>query len=213
MKILQGFAVAFALLAFTSPLFAASPSPHLVPTPKQLKLFGGTLPLKPDARIVAAANELKPLAEVLRGDLVKLTGLNMTVAEGAGQPGDIVLAIDASLNAGAERHWPHNISVSDRVDITGGDYNAVAMGTATLLQMLEIGEDGVRVPRLSIHDWSAAEYPGLMLDVARQNNTLQDVRRLHRPLPALQGALFPIAPERHGERHVSLEGLSQVGRA
>ena len=65
------------------------------------------------------------------------------------------------------------------------------------------GPDGIDVPRLSLSDYSAAEYPGLMLDVARQNNTLQDVRNcvelcrlykvryLHLHLNDMESFMFP----------------------
>jgi hypothetical protein len=168
--------VTLALTAVASTSFAAPAALHLVPTPKEVKLSGGALTLTPAARIIAAAGELKPLAEVLQGELLKLTGLKLAVAEGAAQPGDIVLTLDGSLKSTEAQHWPHRIAVADRVEITGGDYNAVALGTATLVQLLQVGGGGASVPRLSISDCSAAEYPGVMLDVARQNNTLQDVR-------------------------------------
>lgn len=114
-----------------------------------------------------------------------------------------MLSIDNSLRTGDARHWPYTLAVADRVRIDGRDYNAAAMGTATLLQLLEIGPNRIDVPRISLSDFSAAEYPGLMLDVARQNNTLQDVRNcvelcrlykvryLHLHLNDMESFMFP----------------------
>ena len=175
MKTVRLFAVFLALTAFIAPT-AAHAAPHLVPTPKQIKLSGGALALSPASRIVAASADLKPLAEVLHGEVMKLTGLNLAVAEGAAQSGDIVLALDGSLKDSDTQHWPHRITVADKAEVAGGDYNSVALGTATILQLLEVDGDRVSVPQLTISDYSAAAYPGMMLDVARQNNTLQDVR-------------------------------------
>jgi hypothetical protein len=202
LKTIQLLAISLALTTAVSSA-AAQPALHLVPTPKQIKVSGGALHLAPSARIVAAVGELKPLAEVLRGDLLKLAGLKLSVSEGTARPGDIVLKLDGGLTAADARFWPHRITVADGIEIAGGDYNGVAIGTATLLQLLEIDAGVVRVPRLSISDYSAAEYPGLMLDVARQNNTLQDVRNcidlcrlykvryLHLHLNDMESFMFP----------------------
>ena len=176
MKTMQYLAVPLALSTIAATVAAAPPMMHLVPTAKHVRVAEGMLLLRPSARIVATVDKLKPLAEVLRGELLRLTGLRLAVTGGTGASGDIVLAIDRSLAAVEGRHWPHRIIVGDRVEIAGCDYNAAALGTATLLQFFNADGGAVRVPRLSINDWSAAEYPGLMLDVARQNNTLQDVR-------------------------------------
>jgi hypothetical protein len=190
---LKHFAFAFALatlLAGQTKTFASAdstePAVHLIPTPKEIELSGGSLQLGANSRIVATTKELVPLAAVLRGELLNLSGLDLPVATGLGTSGDIVLRIDASLPAGPARNWPYTIAIPDRVVITGRDYVATAMGTATLLELLEIGPKAaqahsanaprIRVPQLSLADHSAAEYPGMMLDVARQNNRLQDVR-------------------------------------
>ncbi len=176
MKTIRHIAAILFLTAAATAAAAAQPALHLVPTPKEVKTSGGTFVLKPSARIIAENAELKPLAEVLRGEVLRLTGLNLAVADGAGTAGDIVLAIDRSVASGERRHWPHRVTIGERVEIVGCDYNAAALGTATLLQLLNLDAGAVRASRLSINDWSAAEYPGMMLDVARQNNTLQDVR-------------------------------------
>ena len=170
------FIIALTLAAFAVPSLGQTAAIHLVPTPKVIQTAAGALVLEPGSRIVATTAELQPLADVLNGEILRLTGLDLRPATGAGGPGDVVLTIDRSLSADRARHWPCTVAIDDRVKITGADYNSVAMGTATLLQLVKADGAKVEVPRLSLCDYSAAEYPGLMLDVARQNNTLQDVR-------------------------------------
>ena len=169
------FIIALTLAAFAVPSLGQTAAIHLVPTPKVIQTAAGALVLEPGSRIVATTAELQPLADVLNGEILRLTGLDLRPATGAGGPGDIVLTIDRSLTADRARHWPYTVAIADRIEVTGADYNAVAMGTATLLQLLRAPGARSASPS-SLRDYSAAEYPGLMLDVARQNNTLQDVR-------------------------------------
>ena len=176
MKILNHLVFTAALAVSIAPAPAQQPAIHLVPTPKEIKVTEGRLELKPGAQIAVSAKELMPLATVLSGELLKVAGLKLPAAEGPGRPGDIVLKIDKTLPTGEARHWPHTVTVAERIEVTGLDYNAVAMGTSTLLQLIEVAASGASMPRLALSDYSVAEYPGLMLDVARQNNTLQDVR-------------------------------------
>ena len=148
----------------------------LLPTPKEIKVSGGELELTGSARIVAASKEMVPLAAVLSGEIQNLTALKLATAEGQSQRGDIVLKIDPSLTDAEARHWPHTLTIADDVQAAGGDYNAVAMATSSLLQLLQVKGQSVTLPKLTLSDSSAAEYPGVMLDVARQNNTPADVR-------------------------------------
>jgi len=154
----------------------ADESISLLPTPKEIKVSGGMLELKSSAKIVAASRELAPLAAVLSGEIQNLTGLKLATAEGQGRPGDVVLKLDPSLAGGEAKNWPHTLTVGDDVQAVGGDYNAVALATSSILQLLQVKGQTVALPKLTLSDYSAAEYPGVMLDVARQNNTLADVR-------------------------------------
>ena len=70
------------------------PDLHLIPWPKTLELGAGHMQLSTDSRIVAGEEQLKPLAEVLSGEIALLTGLKLKAATGPSRPGDIVLQID-----------------------------------------------------------------------------------------------------------------------
>lgn len=147
----------------------------LVPWPKAVKAESGTLELKPSARIVVAAKELQPLGAVLAEEIGRLCGRQLAVTAGDGAAGDIVLALDPSL--AAEGHFfAHTLKAADRVDVKGADYAAVAHGTASLLQLLRWDGKTLAVPRVELSDYSPAAYPGLMVDVARQYNSLDDLR-------------------------------------
>ncbi|MCY2929836.1 MAG: family 20 glycosylhydrolase [Planctomycetota bacterium] len=150
----------------------------LLPTPKEIKVSGGVLDLPPSARIVAASKELVPLAAVLSDDIRNVTGVALPTAQGEGKPGDVVLRIDPALVGGEAKHWPHTLTVADDVQAVGGDYNAVALATSSIVQLVRAKGQALSMPKLALSDYSAAEYTGVMLDVARQGNTLADVRNL-----------------------------------
>ncbi|MCY2930752.1 MAG: family 20 glycosylhydrolase [Planctomycetota bacterium] len=160
----------------------------LLPWPKSVQLAGGELALKPGGRIVADDPALAPLAAVLRAELLAVTGLDFKVAPGPARPGDVVLTINKNLQAGQDilmvkarqvvrtREGAYRLTVKDRVSIEGFDYRAVAEGTATLLQAFAVKGAAVSLPAMTVDDWPHADYTGAMVDVARQDNTIQDLQ-------------------------------------
>src|SRR5215469_7828573 len=96
---------AVALAAFGGVSGAAGPADthpdlHLIPWPKSLHAAGGHLQLTAESRVVAGEDRLRPLAEVLAGEIALLTGLKLRVATGEGRAGDVVLRIDKTIRAG-----------------------------------------------------------------------------------------------------------------
>lgn len=154
----------------------------LLPTPKVLKVDGGSIPLTVANRIVATDPKLQPLAEILSGEILLITKLKLAVAAGDPKAGDIVLKINSKLRADTDiwtvkgqdvlqvRDYAHTIAVTDMTVVEGWDYRAVCEGTATLLQALQLDGDKVSVPKMTLKDWPHADYTSTMPDVARQLN-------------------------------------------
>ena len=182
--------------AFLSPLLTSGAdvlstnSPlNLLPWPKSVSMATGSVRIGDSSRIVAMQPELKPLAEILREELRLVVGLNLTVAAAPARAGDIVLGIDRQLRAGEEilsvskgevvrtRDGAHRLTAQNGVVIEGFDYRAVAEGTATLLQAVTRFEKFAVLPAMTIHDWPHADFTGVMLDVARQANSIEDIKR------------------------------------
>ncbi|MCY2924338.1 MAG: family 20 glycosylhydrolase [Planctomycetota bacterium] len=173
----------------TRPASEASPL-KLIPWPKSVKLDGGELTLRPGGRIVASDSRLAPLAAVLHEELLAVAGLNFPPAPGPAKPGDVVLAINERLQAGQDiltvkdrqvvrtRQGASRLSVKDKVTVEGYDYRAVAEGTATLLQALVCKGGVAAVPAMTIDDWPHADYTGAMVDVARQENSIADLKQM-----------------------------------
>src|SRR5262249_134174 len=119
------------LLGFLGLSTAADPADkypglNLIPWPRSVQLAEGRMRLTADSRIVAAQKELGPLAEVLAGEIALLTGLKLKVVSAADQPGDIVLTMNKTIQAGEpilalrnrhlvkSREGAHRLSIGDR---------------------------------------------------------------------------------------------------
>jgi hexosaminidase len=154
----------------------------LLPTPKVLKVDGGSIPLTAENRIVATDPKLKPLTGILSDEILLITKVRLATADDEPKAGDIVLRINPKLRADTDiwtvkgqdvvqvRDYAHTITVTDRTVVEGWDYRAVCEGTATLLQALQLDGDKVSVPKMTVNDWPHADFTGTMADCARQPN-------------------------------------------
>jgi len=151
---------------------AAPAQPAFVPWPKTLEMHEGALTLGATSRILAVTPALEPLAKILAEEIRLQTGL--TLATGAGQPGagDIGIALDPAL-----KDEQHRLVVSDRATVQGGTYVGAGMGTATLLQAIRIDNGQVPLPKITVLDEPAMKYTGMMLDIARQTNSIETLQQ------------------------------------
>ncbi len=84
----------------------------------------------------------------------------------------IMLSIDSSLKGEA-----YSLDIDKTFNVRGGDYNAVALGTVTLLQALTFDAGGVTAPKLNVNDHPAFAYRGLMLDCARVHHGIDNLKQ------------------------------------
>ena len=68
--------------------------------------------------------------------------------------------------------------MADTAGVAAGNYAAVALGTATLLQSLAVRGGEVGLPRMSLQDEPPAEFRGLMIDVARKYHSIESLKDL-----------------------------------
>jgi hypothetical protein len=166
------------------------PDLHLIPWPKALKPGTGHMRLTAESRIVAGEKQLKPLAEVLADEVATLTGLKLEVATGDSRAGDIVLKINKALKADEQilvlrnrepartTDGAHAVTINEQAVVEGFDYRATAEGSSTLLQLLGKTENGARLAKVAIKDWPHADFCGVMLDVARQDHSIDDIKKV-----------------------------------
>jgi len=145
---------------------------NLVPWPKSVEVNRGVLILNQDSRIVAEDPILLPLAKVLSDEVYLASALRLEALAGFGRPGDIVLTMSADRNIES-----YTLDINEMAVIQGGSYDAVALGTVTLLQAI-ISEGGkVTLPRMVIVDDPDVEYRGLMIDTARNFRPIESLKQ------------------------------------
>ena len=110
------------------------------------------------------------MANLIKGDIAKYTGLNLSVRSGTGASGDIELQLNGGL---AEESYTLNID--SKVNITGKNYRAAVWGTSTFLQVLNC--DG-SARKIQVSDSPDTNYRGLMVDLARQWHTTRDIEEI-----------------------------------
>lgn len=165
------------LLVCASPGRAAAASgaepPYLVPWPRMLSTSPGSMPLAASGRIIAAEPQLLPLAGILSDEIFAAHALRLTAAAG-GTPrtGDIILRLGKDL-----RREDHTLRIGTQAVVQGANYNAVAMGTVTLLQAIRNRQGQLSLPLLTITDGPALEYCGTMLDIARKPYSIETLKR------------------------------------
>ena len=156
------------MLAVVASLVLA-PKLALIPWPRKVVLKGGSVAIGPGSRIGWREPRLKPLAKILSDEIETAAGIRLAPTSGRAQ---IELAIDTKL--ARDRY---TVSAKDRIEIEGGGYQAVAMGTATLLQALRLENGRLTIPKLEIEDRPASDYRGLMVDVARQYHSIGEIEQ------------------------------------
>lgn len=175
-SILRAFVSVVILAAFSQAAFAApkaEDSLKIVPWPKSVTMQGGAVTLTDASRVTAANDKLMPLAKVLAEEISTVTGLKIAPASGAGKAGDIALELDPQLKGES-----YILNVGDRTLVRGANYGAAAMGTVTLLQSLQTEGGKVTLPRMTISDQPKADFRGLMVDVARQFHSIDNLKQI-----------------------------------
>jgi hexosaminidase len=144
---------------------------NIVPLPKSLILGTKRIPL--GDRIIPESPELRPLAQIVSEEIEKLTGKRLTVEKRTAHTGDIVLRLAPGLKGEA-----YTIEVKRAATVRGGNYAAVAQGTVSLLQALDLAGSQPGWPQMSVKDEPVANYRGLMIDAARQWHSVGALKQL-----------------------------------
>ena len=145
---------------------------NFIPWPRKVEFDQGQLRLN-TARIVASTPALLPLAKVLAEEIAATTRLKLPALSGPAKPGDIVLTLDSSIKGEAYR-----VRVGVQAIVSGGNYAAIAMGTVSLLQAISGQGASAVLPRVRLDDSPDKSYRGLMVDVARQYHSIDNLKQI-----------------------------------
>jgi hexosaminidase len=162
---------------------------YLIPWPKTVTMGSGDFSVTSSTRIVAEHASLLPLAQVMAKDFFMATGLTLTTLQGTAQAGDIALRINVILTGEA-----YTLEVNgSNIVLSGGNYQAAAWASVTLLQALNTTGTPVKVPQMLIADQPAAPLRSVMWDIGRffhPLETLYEFVDLHRMYKVTHMHLF-----------------------
>lgn len=148
--------------------------PMIIPTPVEVTMGTGVMPITDGTRIVATDPALGPLAAVLAEEIRLVTQVKPTVVtSGPAKAGDIELLL---AEAGEEEAY--RLIVGETVKIEARTYQGLAYGTTTLVQALTRTPDGWVLPRMTLADEPAKPYRGVLIDVARRWNSPRALRQV-----------------------------------
>ncbi|MBS1700799.1 MAG: family 20 glycosylhydrolase [Armatimonadetes bacterium] len=152
-------------------LFAwqTSPRPKVVPMPP-LASQGAAQMFLPTETTISCGKGLERIGPVLAAEAKEAFGVTWKVE--TEQSGTIRLKIDKTM-APEEYH----LTIGAHAIIEGGSYQAVAMATATLLQVVRPFKTGLVLPLNVIEDKPASAYRGLMIDVARKYHSIETLKQ------------------------------------
>ncbi|MCE7995778.1 MAG: family 20 glycosylhydrolase [Roseivirga sp.] len=145
----------------------------IVPIPSEGVFDSQALVFSAQSQIYAEGPELRPLINLFVEELKSVTGLSLSIAENQGTHVDLIFAIDTELAADE-----YKISVTDKIAVSGGSYQALAMARSTLHQLAFDHEGSLAFPIMSISDTPTTKYRGLMIDLARQWHTVETIKSL-----------------------------------
>lgn len=147
-------------------------APAIVPVPKVYEAANGSLKLPETILFYAAQEELSPLYEVLREELKSLYQVNLQQADQRSEA-HISLLLEPTY-----QQEEYQVLVGEHVNVTGGSYRAVAMGTVSALQSIRQEQNVLYLQKGLVRDLPDAAFRGLMIDVARQQHEVEVLKQL-----------------------------------
>lgn len=148
------------------------PEAGLIPQPVSVTRGDGNYKLK-SGMTVSADSSLEPVANYLTEALRSSSALQLETAPGA-ETGNI------NLRIGLDDPNPeaYTLTVDSRgITIRGASPRGVAMGIATLRQLVPVDPTDSRIPYITVSDSPRFEWRGMHLDVSRHFYTVDQVKR------------------------------------
>jgi hexosaminidase len=142
-----------------------------IPSVKSFKAGSNTLNI-PQEVSIQADESLATEADLLITFLQEQFGISGTKKKDAGL---IRLRIDATVESAEGYHLRIN---NNQIEISGAQAAGVFYGTQTLLQLIKEKDGQLNVPALDIRDAPAYDYRGIHLDVGRNFQSIETLKRM-----------------------------------
>jgi len=149
----------------------------ITPTPISMEEAEGSFSFEEAVKIYLSDDSLEPEARFLQAMLNENHGITTTVEPAPSEPVDgILLVLEESIT----RPEGYSLLVgSERIVIGGSDRAGVFYGVQSLRSLIaNRGSDALSIPGTIIEDSPAFEYRGMHLDVARNFQSIESVKRL-----------------------------------
>lgn len=183
MRALLPILLSFPLIAPAPAAARQSESPALLPTPAEMAAGEGELLLENGFQILQRGDGLAAHSTVLAEELERLTGMHHsprsendgpTAFRGATITLQVMTQENSPTDVAELASEAYELAISPSgVTVTAGSIQGIAWGTSTLLQCLEIPDEGpARLPALVVRDAPLAAYRSLMIDVAREPHSI-----------------------------------------
>ena len=156
-------------------VWAADPEVNLVPWPQSLSLGGGEMALSASSRVVYSDASLAGLAQIVAQEVEEVTRLTVSTASGSPSAGDIYLKLTTDPTITGEAY---KVTVGTYATAEAENYNAVAMGSVTILQAIKDTAGAYSIPKMTVTDAPDAAYRGLLVDVARQLHSIDTLKEV-----------------------------------
>ena len=145
----------------------------VIPTPKEVSVLGKVVLLSTKSKIHGDSEATWPLLPLLKTGLKKITGVDVEITRTKDHEADIIFSFNDAL-----ANDEYRVEIDDKVHVTGGSYQALAMAKTTLLQMAFVQEGKLCFPAVVIQDRPSAKYRGLMIDLARNWHSVETLKKL-----------------------------------
>lgn len=157
----------------TTTLFPYEPDVSLVPGPLTVVASENAVRLSDKSTIACSDGSLKQLAAILSHELKLIVGKEPDISEGKGKYADIILSVSDTLDQDE-----YCIDITEVVLLAAGSYQALCMARSTLLQLAFVHEGKLCFPCLKIMDIPDRPYRGLLIDLARNWHSVEEIRKL-----------------------------------
>lgn len=147
----------------------------LVPWPKSVQRSEGFLSLAAEVRVVHPDETTRLAAEIVAEELSRVTGVDARTVLDSPRPGDVVVGLEAAHVRARDDEY--RLDVNDRVTLTGTTPRSLALGTSTLVQLVQVRDGQATWPCVTIQDWADLAYNGTLLDVARKPYSIEVLRQ------------------------------------
>ena len=146
---------------------------NIVRRPQNTSVSDQVLLLSSESKVYGKQEALQPLMELFAEEISAITGKGIGLTNDDDSRADIVFELEEEL---AEEEY--KIEVTDVIEVEGGSYAALAMARSTLLQMVFVEDSKLAFPVVTIEDAPDSQYRGLMIDLARNWHTVDNLKKL-----------------------------------